>query len=167
MVFFGYSNSGKTRTIVRVAKELVKRGKKVGTLKHIHQEDFTIDKKGKDTWLHAAAGASVVVALAPNELTTMEKGDTRGVTIDELLRIFDSRHVDYLLIEGLYRKLSRKRKVTRILCTKSDEETAELLREHPKPICIIDAGSRRATHFRGVPLLRLPRDTGRLLRLIG
>jgi molybdopterin-guanine dinucleotide biosynthesis protein MobB len=167
VVFFGYSNGGKTRAITGVAKELVNEGMKVGTMKHIHDKDFTIDTKGKDTWRHAAAGASVVVALAPNELTTIEKEDTRAMTIDELLYIFKSRHVDYLLIEGLYRKLSRRRNVVRVFCTRSLDEAADLLRKHPKPICILNVRPHRATHFQGVLLLRLPRDIRRLRKLIG
>jgi molybdopterin-guanine dinucleotide biosynthesis protein MobB len=167
VVFFGYSDSGKTQAITSVAGELVKRGMKVGTLKHIHDEDFTIDTEGKDTWRHAAAGASVVVALAPNELTIIEREDTRAMTIDELLHIFRSRRVDYLLIEGLYRKLSKRPNVSRVICARSTEEASGLLAEHPKPICILHRKPQHASSLQGVPLLHLPRDMGRLLELIG
>ena len=167
VVFFGYSGSGKTRAIVSVAKELVKKGNKVGTIKHIHDEDFTMDTKGKDTWLHASAGASVIVALAPNELTTIEKKDTRNMTIDELLRIFRSKGVDYLVIEGLYRKLSKSHDIVPILCAKSSEDAVALLGLHPRPVCILHRNPGGARYLRGVPLLRLPKDLGRLLELIG
>lgn len=167
VVFFGYSGSGKTRAIVSVVKRLVKKGKKVGTLKHIHDENFTMDTKGKDTWLHAAAGASMVVALAPEELTIIEKKDTRGMTIDELLRTFRNKHLDYLLIEGLYRRLSRRRDVIPILCAKSSSDAAELLEGYPRPICILYRSPSGAKYFQSVPLLHLPKDLDRLLELIG
>lgn len=166
VIFLGYSNSGKTYAIVSVVRELVKAGLKVGTLKHIHEADFTIDTKGKDTWRHAAAGASTVVALAPNELTVIEKKDTSRVTIDELIRIFKGHGVDYLIVEGLYRKLSRRRGVVRILCARSNEEASELLRVHPRPLCILNSGTVDEAHSQGLPLLRLPKDLGRLMKLI-
>lgn len=167
IVFLGYSNSGKTRAIVAVVRELVKAGRKVGTLKHIHDQDFTIDTKGKDTWRHAAAGASTVVALAPKELTIMERGDTSKMTIDQLLGIFRSQGVDYLIIEGLYRELSKRRGIMRILCARSREEAAELMKKHPRPICILNRWTHGDRHFEGVPLLQLPRDLKRLMTLIG
>ena len=165
VVFLGYSNSGKTSAIVSVVGQLVKAGKSVGTLKHIHETGFTIDTSGKDTWRHASAGASTVVALAPKELTIIERGDTSRLRMDSLFHIFESRHVDYLLIEGLYRRLSRRRGVTRVLCARSMDEAAELLAIHPRPVCIVSRKAEEKT-FQGVPVLALPRDTGRLLRLI-
>ena len=167
IIFLGYSNSGKTSAIVRVVGELARAGNKVGTLKHIHEVGFTIDTKGKDTWRHAEAGASTVVALAPRELTIIEKKDTSGMTIDELMRIFKRRRVDYLIVEGLYRKLSTKRGVVRVLCARSTIEAAELLTMHPKPVCILNRGNDGDTDYRGVPVLRLPKDMKRLMKLIG
>ena len=166
IIFLGYSNSGKTTALTGVAGRLVKAGKKVGTLKHIHDERFTIDTVGKDTWEHASAGATTVVALAPRELTIIERGDTSGITINELFRIFRSRGVDYLLVEGLYRRLSRRRGVTRILCASTLKDARELLRSHPKPVCILNRGAEGETTVEGVPVLALPRDMKRLMRLI-
>lgn len=166
VVFLGYSNSGKTSAIVSVVKQLVKAGNKVGTLKHIHDEDFTIDTKGKDTWHHAAAGASTVVAVAPKELTVIDRKDTRRLSVDDLMRIFEHRGVDYLLIEGLYRRLSRRRGVVRILCARSSKETAELLKLHPRPVCILDRGASQGRLSHGIPVIRLPRDLPLLMNLI-
>jgi len=167
IVFLGYSDSGKTTALTRVVSQLVKAGKKVGTLKHIHDEDFTIDTEGKDTWRHASAGATTVVALAPREIAIIEKGDTSNMTIDGLFSVFSSRGVDYLLIEGLYRKLSRRRGVVGILCAKTLEDARELLRIHPRPVCILNRGVKGETRVDGVPVLTLPRAMGRLMHLIG
>ena len=167
VIFLGYSNSGKTTALTRVVGQLVKAGKKLGTLKHVHEEDFTIDTRGKDTWRHASAGATTVIALAPNEVAIIEKGDTSKMTIDELFRIFRSRKVDYLLIEGLYRRLSRRKGVTRILCAKTIEDARELLLVHPRPKCFLNRGAGGVSSVEGIPLLTLPRDTSELMRLIG
>lgn len=166
VVFLGYGDAGKTTSIVSVVAQLVKAGKKVGTLKHIHDEGFTIDTMGKDTWRHATAGASPVIALAPNELTVIEKGDTRGLAIDELFGIFQSRHVDYLLIEGLYNKLSRRKDVIRILCVKNPDEANELLAVHPRPSCILSRKEGGETSVQGVPVMTLPKDLRKLMKLV-
>ncbi len=167
IVFLGYSNSGKTYAIVSVVKELSRRGMRVGTLKHIHEPDFTIDTEGKDTWRHASAGASTVVALAPKELTIIEKGDTTLTTIDDLVGIFRKRRIDYLMVEGLYRRLSRRRGVVRVLCARTKAEALELLKVHPRPVCVISSGGIGGPLIEGLPLLRLPGDLDRLMELIG
>ncbi len=166
VIFLGYSNAGKTSAIVSVVGQLVKAGKKVGTLKHIHDKDFTIDTEGKDTWRHSSAGASTVIALAPNELAIIEKGDTTRLSLDELFGIFRSRGADYLLVEGLYRKLSARSGVTRVLCARNLDEAKELLALHPRPVCILNRGEEEGTFFEGIPVLTLPRDMGSLMRLI-
>ncbi len=50
----GTKNTGKTTLVTMLVQELVKRGHKVGTIKHTHH-DF--DLEGKDTWKHRKAGA--------------------------------------------------------------------------------------------------------------
>ena len=120
VLFLGYSNSGKTTALTSVAKEIVKHHLgKVGTLKHIHHDpDFTIDTKGKDTWLHAASGASVVVSLAPRELAIIRKEpEVENLSLDSILSIFRRERVDYVLVEGLYPKIfEEKRRLQNTVC---------------------------------------------------
>ncbi len=163
----GYSNSGKTNAIVRVTKELVKAGRRVGTLKHIHDEGFGIDTEGKDTWRHAMAGASTVIALAPRELTIINREDTKGLSIDQLFGHFREAEVDFVLIEGLYRRMARRKGVTRVLCARSFGDAAELMRINPRPVCILKMNNGRVKEFEGVPVLKLPKDLGQLMSLIG
>jgi molybdopterin-guanine dinucleotide biosynthesis protein len=127
-----------------------------------------MDTKGKDTWLHAESGAAVVAALAPNELTIIKKGDTDRVTSKGLLAPFEEEGVDYLLVEGAHRKFERKRGVVQLLCAGSEEDANDLLRQHPRTACIIGAPSLPASlkSIRGTPVLRVPRDAGRLVSLI-
>jgi len=78
----GRKNSGKTRVIEILTIELTKRGYKVAAVKHVPKKDFTIDTEGRDTWRFANAGAKIVVAVSPMEIATIEKGDTRGLTLN-------------------------------------------------------------------------------------
>ena len=52
----GWGGSGKTTLIVRLLPILVARGISVSTVKHAHH-NFDVDKPGKDSFEHRAAGA--------------------------------------------------------------------------------------------------------------
>jgi molybdopterin-guanine dinucleotide biosynthesis protein MobB len=167
--FLGYSNSGKTHAISFLAKELARKGKRVGTLKHIHDDDFSEDRKGKDTWLFRKSGASTVIAISPNKfLVTRDSGGRVEEDLEEAFRIFRRNGTDYLFIEGFH-SLKRKRRLREILCTSTLSETLELLKLHKRPICLlgkVEGIFWANDHFRGVPVLILPRDKDRLIRLI-
>lgn len=166
--FLGYSGSGKTRAIAFITKALTKKGKRVGTLKHIHDSAFTIDTEGKDTWFHAQAGAKIVVAVAPRELTIIRKGGTRETGFNELVRIFKDANVDYLLVEGLYQKLSERRGVVRILCARNEQDVEDLLSKHRTPeFILINERDNLPVQLHGIPVLSLPDDTPRAVNLIG
>ena len=66
------SNIGKTTAICKIILELKSRGYRVATIKH-HGHDFEIDKPGKDTFLHAEAGADIVVLSSPKKMALIEK----------------------------------------------------------------------------------------------
>ena len=90
---YGRSNSGKTTLIEALVKEL-SRGYSVATVKHIHQEGFSIDAEGKDTWRHAKAGAKVVVAAGGDETAIMLK---KGLPLHKIKEYLDT---DIIIVEG-------------------------------------------------------------------
>ncbi|MFB0500664.1 MAG: molybdopterin-guanine dinucleotide biosynthesis protein B, partial [Candidatus Hadarchaeaceae archaeon] len=53
IVIAGRKNSGKTKVIEGLVKELTSRGYSVGTVKHVPKQGFTLDQSGTDTWRHA------------------------------------------------------------------------------------------------------------------
>lgn len=90
------SNVGKTTVLCDIIKELKSRGYRVGTIKHdIH--DFDIDYPGKDTWMHAKAGADIVTISSPKKLAIIEKLEEE-FSIDEV--ISKIRNVDIIITEG-------------------------------------------------------------------
>lgn len=94
----GWSGAGKTTLIVRLVPELARRGYSVSTLKHAHHA-FDIDKPGKDSYEHRAAGAHEVLVASASRFALMR--ELRGApepTLAQLLAMFDP--VDLLLIEG-------------------------------------------------------------------
>jgi molybdopterin-guanine dinucleotide biosynthesis protein B len=92
-------NSGKTTAVETLVSEFKRRGLKVGTIKQIHEQNFSIDKKGKDTWRHAQAGAEIVVAASPNQVVAIKKitGKNR---FEEALKILKGQELDLLVVEG-------------------------------------------------------------------
>ena len=94
--FVGYSNSGKTTFLVKVIKELKKRGYRIGVIKH-DGHDFEIDQVGTDTWEHRQAGADVVCIASTNKIAVVQMTN-KPPTLDEIIaRIKD---VDLILTEG-------------------------------------------------------------------
>jgi molybdopterin-guanine dinucleotide biosynthesis protein MobB len=186
ILFLGFSDSGKTTALTSVCEAMVKMGLgRVGTIKHIHHGDpnFTVDTQGKDTWLHARSGASVVVSLSSNELAIIRRGpDVAGLGVDELLSVFRREKVDYVLVEGLYRKFARKRSALRVICASTEEQVDALLKEHGSEnvLCITGkiAGSpryrrRRSSSRRkenpsyaGLPIVRTPSDATKIVRML-
>jgi molybdopterin-guanine dinucleotide biosynthesis protein B len=108
----GYTNSGKTSTLLEIIKELVAREYTVNSIKAIHIENFTIDQEGKDSWKHRQAGASVIAIRSDIETTIMYQ---KSMTIKELLPFFDC---DYLVLEGF----SNEKAIPKILCAKNPVE---------------------------------------------
>lgn len=92
-------NSGKTTAVVEIVKELKKRGYAVGAIKQIHEEGFSIDKRGKDTWRFMEAGAEMVVAAAPGELAALKRVP-RSERLDESMNILNSQNLDIVVVEG-------------------------------------------------------------------
>ena len=91
--------SGKTMTMEALIKELSSRGYRIGAVKQIHEKNFSIDKEGKDTWRMAEAGASVVAAAAPGEVTAIKRIQ-RQERFMEALELLKTESPDIILVEG-------------------------------------------------------------------
>ncbi|RMF89096.1 MAG: molybdopterin-guanine dinucleotide biosynthesis protein B [Methanobacteriota archaeon] len=92
-------NSGKTTAVEELVREFKRRGLKVGTIKQIHEPDFTIDTVGKDSWRHAEAGADIVVSAAPGEVAAIKRLRD-GDRVKEALALLRGLPLDLVIIEG-------------------------------------------------------------------
>ena len=94
----GWSGSGKTTLLVRLIPALIARGVTVSTMKHAHHA-FDIDRPGKDSYEHRAAGATEVMISSNARWALMhELRNAPEATVEEL--IAHMTPVDLLLIEG-------------------------------------------------------------------
>jgi molybdopterin-guanine dinucleotide biosynthesis adapter protein len=127
----GGKKVGKTTTTENLIAELTKRGYKVTGIKHISEDDWTIDTPGKDTWRFAQKGAKKIVVLAPNEIVTIEKGNSEKISIEQLLR--RAKGNDIILTEGLKQSVAKKTSIPKIAVVTSQLEAEKALKNY-KPI---------------------------------
>lgn len=100
VLIVGCSQSGKTTLLEKLIPEFARRGWQVGTIKHHHGNRLELDKPGKDSWRHKAAGASTAVVCSPRRIGMVRDID-RDPGPEGLLPLLD--HTDIVLCEG-YKK---------------------------------------------------------------
>ncbi len=125
--FIGYSKSGKTASIEKLISHLHDRNYIVLAFKHIHQDNFSIDTPGKNTWKYSQAGADVVVSQSPNESAILFNQSVDPLLMMDLIKKIiqsspnyvqmDSNKKIIVILEG-FRNLKGKK----VLCVKNLEE---------------------------------------------
>ena len=93
----GHAGCGKTTLIVDLVKNLVNKNIRVGTMKHsahVHE----LDKPGKDSYRHRAAGAAPVTVIT-EELSAVYLPRASGISPEKILETYYT-NVDIVLIEG-------------------------------------------------------------------
>lgn len=94
----GWSNSGKTTLIEKLASHFSAQGLRVATIKHTHHK-FDIDAAGSDSARHRAAGAAETAIVSGSRIAVIEEIETRG---EPTLELVASRlsPADVILVEG-------------------------------------------------------------------
>lgn len=97
----GWSGAGKTTLLVKLIPVLAARGVSVSTLKHAHHR-FDVDKPGKDSFEHRAAGARQVLVASENRWALMT--ELRGAPEPSLRALIgELSPVDLVIVEGFKR----------------------------------------------------------------
>ncbi len=128
VVMAGYKDVGKTAIVEKLIEELKSRGYRVGSIKHVPHEDFTLDRPETDTWRHRQAGSEKIVAISPEEIATLKREKT-DLEKDEvglyptLNRVLlSSRDLDFVIIEGFREAES----MAKIMVARDEKEAEEL-----------------------------------------
>ena len=94
----GWKDVGKTHYASLIIKLLVKRGYKVGSVKHAHN-DFDIDKPGTDSFKHREAGSSqVIISSSKRWANIIENNNKNEKNLEELIKEFQD--IDIIVVEG-------------------------------------------------------------------
>jgi molybdopterin-guanine dinucleotide biosynthesis protein B len=131
----GKSDVGKTTLLEKLVAELTSRGYRVATVKH-DAHSFDIDHKGKDSWRHKQAGASLTIISSPEKLALVTDTD-HDHSLAEIRDKF-VQGVDLILTEGYKREVHPKIEVCRkelypeLLC-KEDDNLIAVAGDPPDP----------------------------------
>ncbi|MFP3262727.1 MAG: molybdopterin-guanine dinucleotide biosynthesis protein B [Nitrososphaeria archaeon] len=160
----GESGTGKTRTVEFIVKKLTEEGKRVGTVKHIHSNDFSLDKKGKDTWRHLKAGAFLVMAITESEIITIKRIETKSLSYEDLIRVFEGQ-VDYLVIEG-FKEIKPSFSTIRILCISEQKQIESFIKNFGKPDFIVSYNIKGLKEVNSIPVIFMPDEAKRLYQIL-
>ena len=114
----GNSQTGKTTAIEVLLKGLRKKGYKIGSAKHIPEEEFTIDSEGKDTWRHAQAGAGTVLSVAQDEVAVIKKVNTTNWDLRRIVSEFPE-DTDVIILEGFKRVVEKDSSIPKLVTAKT------------------------------------------------
>ena len=107
----GWKNAGKTGLMERLVAEITGRGYSVSTIKHTHHT-FDLDRPGKDSHRHRAAGAHEVLLASYKRWALLhETGDAPEPPMSDLLAKLAP--CDIVLVEGYKRDSHAKVEVFR------------------------------------------------------
>jgi molybdopterin-guanine dinucleotide biosynthesis protein B len=149
----GSKNSGKTTTIECVVSGLTRKGFRVGSIKHIHHPDFTIDTEGTDTWRHARAGSRMVACVSNKEIALIMKDDPEQI-LPSILEFMTKRELDMIVVEGLHSSMGQRPDVFKIVTAHDPEDLRQRLRGTVPPILAISG--RVAEDAPGLSEIGLP-----------
>lgn len=109
----GWSGSGKTTMITKLIPCLLARGLRVSTLKHAHH-CFDLDKPGKDSFMHRAAGATEVIISSAKRWAILHELRAEEPEWDLGGLVAKMSPIDLVLVEGFKRDAFPKLEIHRI-----------------------------------------------------
>jgi molybdopterin-guanine dinucleotide biosynthesis adapter protein len=165
----GTSGSGKTTTLEYLISRLSAEGYKIGSIKHVHHEGFTMDKEGTNTWRYAKAGAKVIVAISPEEIAILKKTDAALNDLDQVIGLLEQEHLDIIFIEGFHRLIAKRTDVPKIITADDEDNLKRTLEGTAEPILAITGViSENKPTIKGlkIPILSLETEGEKLLLLV-
>ncbi len=169
LAMLGSSKSGKTSTVEYLVSKLIEQGFKIGSAKHVHHPDFTIDVEGKDTWRHVEAGVKRVVCVSEGEVAIIRKEKGTSYTLEELVELFRDEEFDLVILEGFHWLVSGRKEVVKIVTAKDEEDAKNRLNGTSPPIIAITG---RVSHNKdgetigGIPVIDFKTSGARLANMV-
>jgi len=165
----GSQGSGKTTTIEYLIKHLSEDGLKVGSIKHIHDLNFTFDTRGKDTWRHMMAGAKVVAGVSENEATMIKRTDNIGEGFEEAVNSLMGWKLDVIIFEGFRSLVGRRTDILKIVTAKNREDLVQAMKDLTPPILAVTgiiAEHKVDLHNLVIPMINLEKEGIKLIKVV-
>ena len=163
----GISGSGKTTTVEYLISQLSSIGYRIGAIKHIHREAFTIDTEGTNTWRFSHAGAKITVAVSPDEIAIIEKTKAALNDLDKIIKYLENEKLDVIFIEGFKGEISKRPEIRKIITAKTPEDLEKTLKEAVPPILAITGLiAKNKPQTSKIPYIDLPEEGPKLLELV-
>jgi len=167
----GSKDSGKTTTIEYLTRQLVKEGFKVGSIKHIHDPDFTIDTPTKDTFRFAQAGAKIIASSAAGEIAILKKVNEHSESshLREILDFTEKENLDVVFLEGFHSTIAERNDIHKIVTAKSQEDLEKTLRGTAPPILAASgliANQMSKSQNSDIPVIDVLSEGEALLKLV-
>ncbi len=165
----GTSGSGKTTTLEFLISHLSSEGYKIGAIKHIHREGFTIDREGSNTWRYTKAGSKVTVAISPQEIAILKKTDAALNDLDQVIKLLTGEQLDIIFIEGFHNLIAKRTDIPKIVTALDEANLKQTLEETVEPIIAITgviSQSKPAINELTIPIIDLTTEGEQLLQLV-
>ena len=105
--FAAYSGTGKTTLLTKIIPMLVKKGVRVGVIKHAHHS-FDVDNPEKDSYKLRKSGATEVLISSSNRWALVHENHDQELKLNELLGKLAENELDLVLVEGFKRENFKK-----------------------------------------------------------
>ncbi len=164
----GTSGSGKTTTLEYLISNLASEGYKIGSVKHVHHEGFTMDKEGTNTWRYAKAGAKVIVAISPEEIAVLKKTEAGLNDLDQIIGLLEQEQLDIIFIEGFHSLVAKRNDVLKIITAKDADNLKRTLEGTAQPILAVTGviGQQKSESPFEIPVISVPAEGEKLLKLV-
>lgn len=149
----GYHHTGKTTLATALISALKARGYQVSSLKDIHSDAYRADSEGSNSWKHAQAGASRVLARGTVDSALVI---TPSPSLPEALPLLTA---DWLVIEGM-----KHAAVPKLVCADTEQHLEELVDD----TCIGISGriADKLESWRGLPVFCLQKHMEALMQTV-
>jgi len=165
----GTSGSGKTTTLEYLISRLSAEGYKIGSIKHVHHEGFTMDREGTNTWRYAKAGSKVIVAISPEEIAILKKTDAALKDLDQIIKLLEQEQLDIVFIEGFHRLIAKRTDVPKIITADDEDNLKRTLEGTAEPILAVTgviSENKNTLGWLKIPILSLETEGEQLVNLV-
>jgi molybdopterin-guanine dinucleotide biosynthesis protein MobB len=151
-----------------LVSRLASEGYRIGALKHIYHKGFKIDQEGTNTWRYTNAGSKVTAAVSTEQIVVIKKAEAPLNSLEEVIGLLGGEQLDIIVVEGFRNLVEKREDVLKIITAKDADELERTLEETAQPILAVSGviAQRELGNMQGIPVINVPADGVRLLRLV-